>query len=61
MGNLLGSMRCHYCDREASFVPEKGGVRVGLCDVHFREQFEYLADADALASLRQELDMDRPE
>ncbi|WP_202935026.1 DUF6757 family protein [Halorussus amylolyticus] len=54
-------MRCHYCDREASFVPEKGGVRVGLCDVHFREQFEYLADADALASLRQELDMDRPE
>jgi len=54
-------MRCHYCDREASFAPEKGGVRVGLCDEHFREQFEYLADTDALASLRQELDVDRPE
>ena len=54
-------MRCHYCDRDAAFAPELNGVRVGLCDAHFREQFEYLADTDALAYLRQELDVDRPE
>jgi hypothetical protein len=54
-------MRCHYCDREASFAPELNDVQVGLCDIHFREQFEYLADTDALAHLRQELDVDRPE
>ena len=54
-------MRCHYCDREASFAPEMGGVQVGLCDAHFRERFEYLAENDALAFIRQELDVDRAE
>ncbi|WP_458188912.1 DUF6757 family protein [Haladaptatus sp. NG-WS-4] len=54
-------MRCHYCDREAEFAPELGGVRVGLCDTHFGEQFEELAESEALASLRQELDVERPD
>jgi hypothetical protein len=61
MRNVLRDMRCHYCDRDASFAPELNGVRVGLCDTHFREQFEYLAETDALAYLRQEFDVDRPE
>lgn len=54
-------MHCHYCDREATFTAETGGVRVGLCDRHFRRRFEQLAESDALASLRQELDLDRPD
>jgi hypothetical protein len=54
-------MQCHYCDREATFAPELGDVRVGLCDTHFREQFEQLAESDALASLRQEFDVDSVE
>lgn len=54
-------MRCHYCDREATFAPRMGGVQVGLCDTHFRERFEDLAESDALAYLRQELDVDRPD
>ncbi len=61
MEAIRGNMRCHYCDRKASFAPELGGVQVGLCDVHFRERFEDLAESDALASLRQELDVDRPD
>jgi len=53
-------MRCHYCDREATFTAETGGVRVGLCDRHFRDRFEQLADSAALASLRKELGIGRP-
>lgn len=52
-------MQCHYCDREATFSAESDSVRVGLCDEHFRERFEDLAESDALASLRQRLDIDR--
>ena len=52
-------MRGHYCDRKASFAPELSGVQIGLCDIHFRERFEDLAESDALAYLRQELDIDR--
>ena len=54
-------MRCHYCDREATFTAETGGLRVGLCDRHLRRRFHELADADALRSLRRRLDIDRPE
>ncbi|WP_227355720.1 DUF6757 family protein [Haladaptatus salinisoli] len=61
METVVRRMRCHYCDRTASFAPELGGVQVGLCDAHFREQFEDLAESEALASLRQELDIDRPD
>lgn len=52
-------MRCHYCDREAAFAPEMNGVRVGLCDTHFRERFESLAESDAMEILRKELNVER--
>ncbi|WP_164974723.1 DUF6757 family protein [Halegenticoccus tardaugens] len=52
-------MYCHYCDREAAYAAEKDGVRVGLCDEHFRERLEALADSDGLAALRERLDVDR--
>ncbi|WP_327053290.1 DUF6757 family protein [Halomicrococcus gelatinilyticus] len=52
-------MQCHYCDREATFAPEKDGVRVGLCDEHFRERFEELSETDALDAIEQEFDADQ--
>lgn len=52
-------MRCHYCEREASFTAESDGLRVGLCDEHFRTRFRELAESDALASLRRKLDVER--
>lgn len=51
-------MRCHYCDREATFAPEVDGVQVGLCDTHFREQFESLSDSEMMEKLRNQLDID---
>jgi ribosomal protein S14 len=55
------SMRCHYCDREAAYVAEKDGVRVGLCQRHFRERVEELSESDGLAALREQLDINRME
>jgi hypothetical protein len=52
-------MRCHYCDREAAYAAEKDGVRVGLCQRHFRERVEELAESDELAALREQLDINR--
>jgi len=44
---------------EADMVVEKDGVRVGLCEAHFRERLEELADSPALERLGEELDIDR--
>ncbi|MFC6725342.1 DUF6757 family protein [Halobium palmae] len=54
-------MQCHYCDREAAYGAEKDGVTVGLCEIHFRERIEELADSDELAALREQIDVDRAE
>jgi len=54
-------MHCHYCDREAAFAAESDGVRVGLCEEHFRERLDELADSDALEQLREQVDVDRAE
>jgi hypothetical protein len=54
-------MRCHYCDREAAYAAEKDGVKVGLCDQHFHERLETLAESDELSALREQLDIDRTE
>ncbi len=54
-------MQCHYCDRAADITVEKGGVRVGVCEEHFREQMEELSDADWLEGIDDELDIDRSE
>jgi hypothetical protein len=54
-------MYCHYCDREAAYAAEKDGIKVGLCERHFRERLEELAESDELEALREQLDIDRTE
>lgn len=54
-------MNCHYCDREAAYAAEKDGLKVGLCETHFRERLEELADSDELAALREQIDVNRTE
>ncbi len=52
-------MRCHYCDREAAFAAETGGLTVGLCEEHFRERLQELAESDELEQLKERVDVDR--
>ena len=54
-------MQCHYCDREADITVEKGGIQVGVCEQHFQEQMEELADSDMLGGVEEELDIDSVE
>jgi len=54
-------MRCHYCDREAAYAAEKGGVRVGLCEEHFQKRLEELSESEELAAMRDRSDLDRTE
>lgn len=54
-------MQCHYCDREAAFAAENDGLRVGLCERHFRERVEELAESEGLASLRERVDVTQTE
>ncbi|SNR44306.1 DUF6757 family protein [Halorubrum vacuolatum] len=51
-------MQCHYCDDEAAYGAEKDGITVGLCDRHFRERLEELADSEELAAIREQIDLD---
>jgi hypothetical protein len=52
-------MQCHYCDRDAALAVEKDGIRVGLCEEHFRDRLEELSESGFLAELGDELDIDR--
>ncbi|MFC4990014.1 MULTISPECIES: DUF6757 family protein [Saliphagus] len=54
-------MQCHYCDRDAAFAAESGGVNVGLCETHFRERLQELADDEGLEALKERVDVDRAE
>ncbi len=54
-------MNCHYCDQEAAFAAESEGLKVGLCEDHFRERLQELAEADSLERLKEEVDVDRAE
>jgi len=54
-------MECHYCDDEADVVVEKDGIHVGVCEPHFREQMEELADSEWMEELEDQLDIDRAE
>lgn len=54
-------MQCHYCDDGADVVVDKDGVQVGVCEQHFREQMDQLADADLLEEIQEQLDVDRAE
>ena len=58
---LNHAMECHYCDREAAFAAESDGVRVGLCEDHFRDRLEELSESDALEELQEKVDVDRAE
>lgn len=51
-------MRCHYCSREADVTTSTDGVRVGLCDEHFQDRLEELAEAEPLAELEERIDVD---
>lgn len=51
-------MQCHFCSREADVVASSDGVRVGLCEEHFRERLEELAEAEPLAALEEKIDLD---
>lgn len=54
-------MDCHYCDADADIVVEKDGIRVGVCEQHFREQMEELSEAEWMGDLEETLDIDRAE
>lgn len=54
-------MQCHYCDCEAEITVEKEGIQVGVCERHFQEQMEELAEADVLGGVEEELDIDSVE
>lgn len=51
-------MRCHYCARAADVTADSGGLRVGLCEAHLAERLEELAEAEPLASLEEQLDVE---
>jgi hypothetical protein len=51
-------MRCHYCSKEADVTADSDGVRVGLCDEHFEQRLEELAESEDLAALEERLDVD---
>jgi len=52
-------MNCHYCDRSADITVDKDGIHVGLCEDHFRDRVEELAESDVLEGLREQIDIDR--
>lgn len=54
-------MKCHYCDRDAAFAAESAGIKVGLCEDHFRERLAELSESDAFEDLQEEIDVDRAE
>jgi hypothetical protein len=54
-------MQCHYCDRAADITVEKDGLRVGVCEEHFREQMEELADSERLGDIEESFDIDQAE
>ncbi len=54
-------MQCHYCERDADVVVDTGGVRVGVCEDHFRGRMEELADSEFLDEIKEQLDIDRRE
>jgi hypothetical protein len=52
-------MQCHYCDRDAALAVEKDGIKVGLCEEHFRDRLEELSESGFLEEVSDELDIDR--
>ena len=52
-------MQCHYCGDDAALAVEKDGIKVGLCEDHFRERLEELTESGFLEDVREDLDIDR--
>lgn len=57
----VACMKCHYCDGPGDVTVEKDGVQVALCEDHFRDRLEELAESDALEDVREHLDIERSE
>lgn len=51
-------MRCHYCTREADVTADSGGITVGLCEEHFEERIEELAESEGLEALEEQIDVE---
>lgn len=54
-------MKCHYCEDGAVYAAETEGIKVGLCEQHFQERVEELADDEGLEALREQTEIDRAE
>ncbi|MEZ3116411.1 DUF6757 family protein [Halobaculum sp. MBLA0147] len=54
-------MQCHYCDEDAAYAAESDGLRVGLCEDHFRERVEELAEDEGLERVREQVDVRQPD
>lgn len=54
-------MQCHYCDREAVYAAQKDALKVGLCEEHFQERVEELAESDELAALQDRIEIEGAE
>lgn len=52
-------MQCHYCDEPAAYAAESEGIKVGLCEEHFQERIEELAESDTLEQIRERVDVDK--
>lgn len=52
-------MQCHYCEDEAALAVEKDGIKVGLCEAHFRDRLEELSDSGFLDDIQEDLNIDR--
>jgi hypothetical protein len=54
-------MDCHYCESDADVAVEKDGIKVGVCEEHFRERMDELSDSEWLEEIEEQLNVDRPE
>lgn len=53
-------MQCHYCDDDdAALAVEKDGIKVGLCEDHFRDRLEELSESGFLDDIQDDLNIDR--
>lgn len=52
-------MQCHYCGDEAAYAAESDGIKVGLCEQHFQQRLEELAESEPFKELKDRIDLDR--
>ena len=54
-------MYSHFLSIVISFSVVKDGIRVGVCETHFREQMEELSESEWVEDIQDQLDVDRAE